>query len=581
MKKLSVSGIFKILSGSIFFIFIFLTISCGSTKKIADKKVLPKDSEKGISLGKTQDFKKNYFSRIDSKILSDVEMGTPQSLKRAAANLRKGEIEQEESEKVLLSVITNILKIVWPEEYIEWEEPHPASETPYTGAITSAQNGLYDLSTGNVDFLTNLLPSLVVFKVSNVTSFYYQAQKDLETALSLNSNSFLAYYILSLLNFKSKKYEKALENLDKANKILPNLKQIIELYAKTYKSSGKIKESYDFAQKNLKLFPKNVELLKLCAENSYDLKLYDQAETYIAQVLLQNPNDLEALLFRAKILINSKNYIRAVSLLDMYSKQDENAKDYLLLRSQVQFEWSKNTNEAISTIEKALKLYPNDFEILLYAARLANESYSKISGKTVDYYSEKILSIEPENISALKYAVNGYIQQKNFSKAYNLSKKLISKTKNNSEDILNFCNICIELNRYDEAFQFISPLFKQNPNDENLIQSYISVIIAQKKNSEVQDLISKYLSNSSVKLKSFLYYKKSFLATSQEQELSDLRNSLISNPRNIDSLFRLYQIYFAKKDFRKAQYYLKQIVALNPNDNQYKKLNEELNSLLK
>ncbi|MCI6323077.1 tetratricopeptide repeat protein, partial [Treponema porcinum] len=62
--------------------------------------------------------------------------------------------------------------------------------------------------------------------------------------------------------------------------------------------------------------------------------------------------------------------------------------------------------------------------------------------------------------------------------------------------------------------------------------------------------------------------------------LSDLRSSLIANPRNSDALFRLYQIYFDKKDYRKAQYYLKQVVALNPNDEEFHRLNDELTLLL-
>ena len=55
----------------------------------------------------------------------------------------------------------------------------------------------------------------------------------------------------------------------------------------------------------------------------------------------------------------------------------------------------------------------------------------------------------------------------------------------------------------------------------------------------------------------------------------------MSNPRNSSSLFRLYQIYLAKKDYRKAQYYLKQVSALKPNDLKIRQLSDELNSLLR
>ena len=62
--------------------------------------------------------------------------------------------------------------------------------------------------------------------------------------------------------------------------------------------------------------------------------------------------------------------------------------------------------------------------------------------------------------------------------------------------------------------------------------------------------------------------------------LSDLRSSLIANSRNEDSLFRLYKIYFEKKDYRRAQYYLKQVVALHPANEEFLRLNRELEVLI-
>ena len=62
--------------------------------------------------------------------------------------------------------------------------------------------------------------------------------------------------------------------------------------------------------------------------------------------------------------------------------------------------------------------------------------------------------------------------------------------------------------------------------------------------------------------------------------MADLRSSLMADSRNSDSLFRLYEIYFEKKDYKKAQYYLKQVVAINPNDSSLKKINEALTQLI-
>ena len=75
----------------------------------------------------------------------------------------------------------------------------------------------------------------------------------------------------------------------------------------------------------------------------------------------------------------------------MYSRQDTTAKEYLLLRTQLQYDWSKNLNAAVSTIENALRLYPDDKDVQLFAARLASLSYTKIAGKSAEEYADAVL----------------------------------------------------------------------------------------------------------------------------------------------------------------------------------------------
>ncbi|MEE0998751.1 MAG: hypothetical protein UIH41_03685, partial [Treponemataceae bacterium] len=92
--------------------------------------------------------------------------------------------------------------------------------------------------------------------------------------------------------------------------------------------------------------------------------------------------------------------------------------------------------------------------------------------------------------------------------------------------------------------------------------------------------IETLLSTATSKMKSALYFERSKLENNEDKKLSSLRSSLTSNPRNEDALFALYQFYFNKNDYRKAQYYLKQVIALNPSDTELLKLNEELESRL-
>ena len=285
-------------------------------------------------------------------------------------------------------------------------------------------------------------------------------------------------------------------------------------------------------------------------------------------------------MFRARILIQKNDYIRAASLLDVYGRSDGEGRDYLLLRAKVQKEWNRNLTAAASTIEKALTLYPDDSEIILAAAAISAETGVKIGGVSAVELADKILAKDPKNVQALTIRVNELVRRKQWQEAYRASSNLRQIASSSQFSVHTHIDICLEAGRKDEAWQIASNLYSQSPKDEQVIQSYIKVLVATDRRSEVSRLIGQILPSATSKMKSFLYYERSFLASSEDAVLVDLRSSLTANPRNRDALFRLYKIYYNKKEYRKAQYYLKQVVALSPNDDSLLKLNSELETLL-
>lgn len=587
LKKISgLKFIFLILSA----LFSTLIFSCASVPEqtaggLVSGKFSGNPEEKTAINHQASEEKKNrkytYFSTIPESIMADVEIGSPSSLRRAIQAIRKQDSELTENEKVLIAVESNIMRMVWTNERVDWESPEVSQGNSYLGAINSAKNGIYDTSTGNVDFLTIVLPSLVVTKVSDVSSFFTDSEAALKKGLSLCPDSVLASYLLGTLYKKNSMYEKSVEQFGNAVKKAPEVFQVLFAYAESLYLSGNVQESEAQVNSLLVKYPSDLGVLKLGAQIYFLKKDYSKAEEYISRVLQQEPNDLESVLFRTRILIQKKDYIHAASLLDVYSRQDSTSKDYLLLRSQIQFEWSKNNAAAVATIENALKNYPKDKDVLLYAARISSATGLSVAGQSAEYYANQVLSIAPEEKSALFYATEGFIRKKEWQKAYETSSKLLRESDSDRETLFNHVEICLALKRYDEAWNLVSQAYRQSPSDENVVQSYISVMVASGRNAQALSLINQQIDSAGSKLKSFLYYQRSFLHETESLSLSDLRSSLIANPRNSDALYRLYEIYYAKNDYRKAQYYLKQVVALNPNDAELRAMNEKLNSLIK
>ena len=524
---------------------------------------------------------KSYFAKIDESIVKDVENGSPSSIAAAMNALHKSESELSENEKVLIYVASEMMRILWSSQKITWNTYEVSDETPYTGALKSVRNGIYDTSTGNSDFLTIFIPALVFLTPNITANVQAQCQQGLLDALKVNPSSVAANYLAGLYYEKKNEFTKAEPYLAKAYEGSHTIEILLE-YAKVLSKNGKSALAEDVMKEagSGLASSANLAVLKQNAYIAFEKGDYAAAEEAVARVLQQTPNDLEFVLFRARIFIEKNDYIHAVSLLDMYARQNDSNIDYLILRARVQLDWSKNTNAATETIEKAMQLYPDNVDALLIAARISSLTDGPVAGKYADELAAIVLEKKPSDNDALVYALDGLIQRENWQEAYDISSSLIKKQPDNENLILKHVNVCLKLNKKGEAMDLAQKAHNANPSNETITQAYILASTQVLSRDESVRLIDSMMSGASSKIKSYLYYRRSFLERSEETALADLRSSLIANPRNSDSLFRLYEIYYDKKDYRKAQYYLKQVVAINPNDSSVRKLNEALTQLI-
>lgn len=529
-----------------------------------------------VPAGKNQ---RQFFAKVNPAVLYNVQKGSPEALREAMSLLRQKSGEYDESEKILALVSAEIMKLVWPSEKVTWDIPSVSSDNSYTGAISSVRQGVFDSSTGNVDFLATLLPALVIVNNSSDSSVYESCENAIKAALELQSDSVLADYLLGILYEKKQNFAGAEEYLALAYQGTSKNTEINLAYSRVLRANGKLAEASKILN-SMDTGSNDIAVLKQNAYIAFDGGDYESAELFVARVLQQTPNDLEFLLFRAKILIEKKDYIHAVSLLDVYARQDSSSIDYLVLRARVQLDWSKNTTAASETVEKALQMYPDNLDALMFAARISSETDSPVAGKYADELAARVLEKRPGNQEAMTYALDGLIQRENWKEAYTASRNLISLGNVSPEVVEKYVNVCLKLGKNSEAFEYAKTRYEANPSDEVLLQSYILAYSKVGNRDAVLKYIDSLMNSSSSKVKSYLYYRRSFLQLTEEKALADLRSSLIANPRNSDALFRLYELYYDKQDYRKAQYYLRQVVAINPNDSSFKKLNEALTKLI-
>ncbi len=559
--------------GILLFLLLGLT-ACGSTPK---PEVVVEEPSPATPLFVPEITDQGFFVFSDKTIMPDMEIGSPDSIRLAVSKIKNPTTQPE---KIIVAVASQLMSIVWPSEQNTIEIPPDIEANAYTAAIESAKVGIYDVNTGNTDFFTTVLPSLVLLTSSSQTDYYPQSLSALQAGLEMQSNSVLVHYLLGCLYQKMGNLDSSLEMYEKASSLAEDCLEVNYAFSEVNYLKGNYGTAQEIAGRMLTVFPGNLKLLKLLAQIATKMGDYAVAENYINQVLQQEPDNAQFLLLRVEVLMDQGSYVKAVSLLDVYSRVDKVSKDYLLLRSRIQNEWNKNSIAAAATAEQALELYPNDTDVILAAANLAAATGSNVQGKSAGQLAAEILATDPDNEDAIFIRAKDAVVRKNWEMAYNDTSQLINKGNASLSRKLLYVEACLGANRIEEAQRIVGELYKEYPESDDAKELYMRVQAAAGNNGEVRSLIASMLPSASSQLKSFLYYQRSMLATNDSDKLADLRQSLTANPRNSEALFELYRYYFERKDYRKAQYYLKQVVALNTSDEEMLRLNLELEALL-
>lgn len=558
------------------------------TEKTAE---VPAVSENSQSEGGTKlvvpKKKNSFFSKIDESVLSGIENGSPESIKAALSSINKNKNPEDsytDAEKVLVNIGCFVMNAVWPSENFSFDCPEVDTENPYIGALSFVEKGFFDSSTGNTDFLTSILPCLVILRDEEYSPLVYsQVEIALTKAREYRSESFLADYLQAVYFLKKGSMEDAEPLFEKLIQTSSNV-ELQCAYVQNLFLMKKYTQAYNVSSALLQTNPSSVTFLKMNARIAFEMKVFDQAEEYVARVLQQNPNNLEFLLFRAKILMEKKDEVHAASILDMYARMNDTNEEYLYLRGRLQLDWLKKTADATETVEKGLSLYSDSVNLLLLAARIASITDAPVAGRYADELVSAILADDPDNQDALTYSLDALIRRSLWQEAYEVSSRLVNVTSGAEplpENILKHVEICLELDKLQEASRLASVSYENNPSNDYIVMAYILTQVNSGTINQSITLINSLLDTPSKELKSFLYYRRSLLQANESASMADLRNSLLAEPKNCDSLFRLYEIYYAKSDYKKAQYYLRQVVLNNPNNVTYRNLNESLSKLVK
>lgn len=554
----------------------FLLCSSCMTSKIQNNTLLQELPSTILPLPSPAELALN---RVDSVVQADMELASPVSFRRAVSRIYSTSQGLTEEKQFQLTLIARLMRLLYPLEPVDWNVPTYKQTDRYLDALAQIEKGIYPQMLGTNTFLDAVIPAIILTKGVGAKEYGTILESRLFAARNLNPSSVLPFYLLGLL------YEQ-LANLSDAEDYYQIAWEkdsncypagIRFAYLSLWRNNNE--KAREVAEKLYDRYPNAVTVQLLLAEIYIEMDVLDKAETLVNTILKKNSDLTSARFLHIRLHIEKKEYLAAVALLDEFAKKNQVDKDYLLLRGRILYEWSKNITEVKQCLVKAETLYPQAPDVLLACAYFCFETKDTINGKDTNDFIDRLLRQNPRNILAIRLLIKQDIAEKRWENAFERAQYLYSNNPS-EEDIMLYARVCIGMNNWQEAVNTVQAAYTaaQKPSDE-IITLYLQALYGAKKYGVLKQVIARHRTDARSGLKSVLIYYQSLLESNDEEKLSLLRLSLLSDPRSSVTLFALYEWYFAHKDYRKADYYLQQVIVLDPTNTAYLKLAEKLERL--
>ncbi|WP_230974681.1 tetratricopeptide repeat protein [Treponema vincentii] len=558
---------------------IFLFISCTTVKNSNsdDTSSAAPLSATILPLPSAADLASNH---VDSQVQADMEIASPASIRSAVTRVYSTSQGLTKEKQLQLTLAARLMRVVYPLELIDWNAPNYQQAHPYLDALTQIEKDSYPQNLGMNTFFDAVIPAMILIKGVGLQEYASVLEKRLLIARNLNPSSVLPPYLLGLL------YEQLGKLSDAANYYQTAWEQDESCYPAGMRFAylalftNDIETAYKIAEKLYDRYPNAVTIQLLLAEAYLEKGNLEKADEIVSGVLKKNNDFGRAFFLQVRLHIEKKEYLAANAMLDEFAKQNKVDKDYLLLRSRILLEWSKNITEAKQCLERADSFYPQSSDVILACANFCFETKNTVNGNTANDFINALLKQNPYNILAIRLFVKEDIAEKRWESAFERAQYLYDNNPS-EEDVVLYARVCAGMNNWEAAVDTAQAAYNaaQNKPSDEIITLYLQALYGAKRYGILRQVINRHLADARSALKSVLIYYQSLLESNDEEKLALLRSSLLADPRSSLTLFALYEWYFEHKDYRKAYYYLQQVIALDPYNKTYLQLAEKLERL--
>jgi tetratricopeptide (TPR) repeat protein len=488
------------------------------------------------------------------------------------------------------AVASLIIQRLYPDIRAQLPPVDPPRTHAYTRIIREAEAGNYLLPpAASADYLEHTLPFLALF--SGGPDPPRAAAATLEKAERLNPGSVLAPYFLGLLHERRGDSAAAVAAYERAYRIseecYPAMLALIRLRSVDGDKQKTIRDLQDLVTR----YPDNLAIKRFLARAYYEAGDWSRADSAVAEILQNDRENGEFILMRARVLVELGRFPQAQAPLDLYASINAQNPLYLYLRARVQAEGFRNRDAALNYLRAIMRspaaqtgaIWGGNIveEASVYAARLLMESSRAEDQREGRELLRRLTASANPSPATLSLAVRDAIRREDWKEAKDNLTRLLAERRS-SQDLLDAYTVEHGLGNNAAALSYARELYDKDSGNEEAAAAFISALIDTGRQSEAARMIESRLGTlSGGTLKSRYYYLRSRIRSDEEQILSDIRSSLFEDPRNFSALMAMFEYYHRHRDERRAVYYLRQALALAPDNPQLKRYEREYAALLR
>lgn len=257
----------------------------------------------------------------------------------------------------------------------------------------------------------------------------------------------------------------------------PNSAAVLYEIANIHTQKGDFSSAKALLEKAIKINNENKWYKLLLAQIYQNNKQYVEASSIYSELMKSDPDNLDYYYLNALLLTSGEKYDEAIKAYQQIEQKIGFNEQVSLARQQL-YRVSGKNKEAYAEIEKLIKFNPSVPEYYGVMADMYKEDGNM--AKALEYYN-KVLAVDPNNGFVQFSLATYYIQNKDFDKAYEHTKK-------------GFSNPEIEIETKIQLYLMLSTLQGDNKLPDNKIEELVEIIrVAHPNDSRSYNIIADFL----------------------------------------------------------------------------------------